>query len=322
MRRPIAAGYVSAWTSIVGALAGTLRALGAEHAPAEVAVLSGHAFRFALTAAPEGRIGAGGPNAFAAGSATALYEGLGWRFSAFEAAADDAAYAANRAEALRLLRRSLDHGRSAIAFGLHLPQFGIVRGALGEDLIAGTAVSSQYGERLPAAQWPAPGRPLPIRVFLPERRVKVDPRAALAHALRFAVAYAGQGEAGAVVAEEPVEAAGLAAYRRWLAILESDAPIAAHGQAYCIQALQEARAQASTYLAGVASRSPEANALAAAVAAYQRERVALSQLATLFPYPNGGAAAAPGIRRAAAGSVRRALAAEEEAIAALDAATT
>ncbi len=318
MRRPIAAGYVSAWTSMVGALTGTLRALGIEASPAEVAVLSGHAFRFALTVAPEGAIGAGGPNAFAAATVLPLYEGLGWRFAAFEAAAGDPAYAAQRAEALRLLRHILDRGRLAIVFGLHLPEFGIVRGLVGEDLIASTAVSSQYGERIPAAQWPAPGRPLPIRVFLPEKRLKTDPRAALTRALRFAVAYARAGEAGAAVAEEPVEAAGLAAYRRWIALLESDAPIAPHGHAYCIQALQEARGHAATYLAGVAAREPALHGLPAAAAAYQREAVALSQLATLFPYPNGGAVGAPGMRRAAAAAVRRALAAEEEAIAALE----
>ncbi len=316
MPRPIAAGYVSAWNTITGALTGTLRALGAELPPATVAVLSGHAFRFALTDTAEGAIGAGGPNAFAAASALPLYAGLGWRFRVIEAAADDPVFAEQRDEALRQLRRCLDRGRPAIAFGLHLPEFGVVRGYAGDNLLAGTAVSSQYGERIPAAQWPAPGRPLPIRLFLPEQRLKVRREAALGAALRFAVAYARQGDPPGVIAEEQAVASGLAAYARWLALLEGDAPIAAHGQAYCIQALQEARRQAAQVLAETA-REPAWQALGAAAAAYQREVLVLSQLATLFPYPNGGNAGSLGVRRAAAAALRRALAAEEEAVAAL-----
>lgn len=319
MRRPIAAGYVSAWNSIVGALTGALRALGTEQSPATVAVLSGHAFRFALTATPEGAIGAGGPNAFAAAAALPLYAGLGWRFRAFEAAADDPAYAEKRAAALRLLRGCLDRGRPAIAFGLHLPEFGVVRGYAGDDLLAGTAVSSQYGERIPAAQWPAPGRPLPIRLFLPEQRLKVRRDLPLAAALRFAASYARQGDAPGVVAEEPLAASGLAAFARWLVLLEGEEPIGAHGQAYCIQALQEARTQAAQVLAEAAN-DPAWRGLAPAASAYRREVAALSQLATLFPYPNGGNAGSPGLRRAGAAALRRALAAEEEAVTALEAA--
>ncbi|HZQ34993.1 MAG TPA: hypothetical protein VFD32_03605 [Dehalococcoidia bacterium] len=319
MPRPIVAGYVSAWNSIVGALTGTLRALGAEHAPATVAVLTGHAFRFALTQTPAGAIGAGGPNAFATSSAVPLFEGLGWRFRAFDAAADDPAYAERRVEALRLLHGCLDRGRPAIAFGLHLPEFGIVRGYAGDDLLAGTAVSSQYGERIPAAQWPAPGRPLPIRLFLPAQRLKVRHDRALGAALRFAVSYARTGDAAGVVAEEPVIASGLAAYTRWLALLEGEAPISAHGHAYCIQALQEARTQAAQVLAAAAVE-PAWHGLGAAAVAYKREVAVLSQLATLFPYPNGGSVGSPGVRRAGAAALRRALAAEAEAIAALAAA--
>jgi hypothetical protein len=319
MRRPSAAGYLSAWTSMVGALAGTLRALGGSASLTEVAALSGHAFRFAITTAPEGAIGADGPNAFAASSALPLYEGLGWRLAAWEVAAGDAEFTARRVQALRLLRSCLDHGRPAILFGLHLPEFGVVRGYAGDDLLASTVVSSQYGERIPAAQWPAPGRPLPLRLFLPERRAKNDRRLALVQALRFAVAYARQGEVGVVVSAEPITATGLAAYRRWIELLEDEAPISSHGQAYCIQALQEARGQASAFLRADAQREATLRPqLEAAATAYGAEVAALSQLATLFPYPNGGPVNSAGMRRAGAAAVRRALAAEEQAITALE----
>lgn len=318
MPRSIQATYVNSWTSIVGALTGALRALSGDWPIARVAVLSGHAFRLAITATADGAIGADGPTTFAASAALPLYEGLGWRFAAFEAAAGDPRFAERREEALKRIRKAIDRGRPAIVFGLHLPEFGVVRGYRGDALIAATTMSSQYGERVPVSQWPPPGRPAPLRVFVPDRAQKVEPQAALGRALRFAVTYAREGDGGGPTA---TAAAGLAAYTRWAETLETDAPVSPHGQAYCIQALQEARGEAAAFLRAQAVGAGKAGAaLAVAATAYTAEVIALSQLATLFPYPNGGNVVAAGSRRIGAAGLRRALAAEEEALAALAAA--
>lgn len=321
MPRLIAAAYPLRWTSAVGALEGVLRAIGLAADPVDVSVLSGHAFRFALTSTPEGELGADGPNHFPAAGALPLYAGLGLRFAAIEAAADDRDFAKRRAQTLKQTRKCLDRGRPAILFGLHLPEFGIARGVIrgsdGDDLIAATAVSPQYGERIPAAQWPAPGRPLPIRAFLPEKPVAADRDRALERALRFALAYAHGGERDGPPGADPAHA-GPAAFERWIALLEGSAPISPHGQAYCIQALQAGRTDAAALLRAESARRPPLVApLAAAAAAYRDEVLELSRLATLFPYPNGGDVLSSGTRKAGAAAVRRAFAAEQAALAAL-----
>ena len=308
---------------MVGALHGVLTALGCSYSVAEVSALSGHAFRLAITSSADGEIGAAGPSCFSSGTALPLYEGLGWRFRAIEAAPDDPDYARRRREALVQIGKATDHGLPAIAFGLHIPDFGIVRAVEGRDgeagasLIVSTTMSPQYGARLPAEQWPAPGRPQPLRVFLPDKRVRVEPATRMTRLLRFAVDYARHGDTG-VVPGFPAPTTGIEAYARWAALLEGSEPISPHGQAYCIQGLQEARTDAAAFLRSAAAARPAAAAeFNRAAAAYRAVVLELSRMATLFPFPNGGDVASPGMRRAGALYVRRAFAAEEEAMAAI-----
>ncbi len=314
MSRLLAASYESNWSSVVGSLAGVLRALGTDRPAAHVSALSGHAFRLAITSGPDGEIGADGPNHFSAGSALEQYQNLGWRFEAIEAGAGTTGFEARRREALNRLRRSIDHGRPALAFGLHLPEFGIVRGYDGDDLIAATTVSAQYGERIPATQWPSPARPQPLRVFIPEKRVKTDQKAAIGRMLRFAIGFALAGDVSPV-AGMPAAPTGLAAFEHWARLLDGDAAISPHGQALCIQALQSARHDAATFLSDLAPvYQGGSNALMEAVSAYNVVVLELSRMASLFPYPNGGDVVSAGSRRAGAAYVRRAGAAEAEAV--------
>jgi hypothetical protein len=324
MPRQTVAAYVNHWVSVVGALHGTITALGGTYSPAEVSALSGHAFRLAITSSANGEIGADGPNCFPSRSALPLYAGLGWRFTAVEAAPDDAAFARRRDEALERMAKATGRGVPAVAFDLHIPDFGIVYGTeKGRQrtslvLLVSTAMSAQYGARLPAEQWPAPGRPQPLRVFLPEKQVKVDPAARLVRLLRFAVEYARHGE------PEPgpgcvAPASGLAAYARWLAVLDGDGPVSPHGQARCIQALQQARVEAATFLdAAQRSHPAAAPAFQRAAAGYRTVVLEMSRLATLFPFPNGGDVVSAGARRAGAIYLHRALTAEEQAVEALE----
>ncbi len=315
MSRLLAATYESNWTSAVGALAGVLQALELDQPIRQVSALSGHAFRLAITSGPDGAIGADGPNHFSAGSALKLYENLGWRFEAIEASAGEDRFDSRRQQALKQLRRAIDHGRPVIAFGLHLPQFGIVRGYDGDDLIAATTVSGQYGERIPASQWPSPARPQPLRVFIPEKRVKTDRASVLARLLRFACDYAVAGESDAVDGV-PTAATGMAAYERWAQLLESGAVISPHGQSYCVQALQSARSDAAAFFRSVSQLYPGRSlAWTEAANAYGLIVLELSRMATLFPYPNGGDVLSTGSRRAGAAYVRRAGAAEALAVA-------
>jgi len=318
MARLIPATYPSNWISAVAALSGVLRALDVPTTTVAVSALSGHAFRFALIATLDGQIGAGGPNHFSSGSALPLYEQLGWRFAAIEAAAADASLSRVREQALRSMRNAIDHGRPSIAYGLHLPEFGIVRGYQGDDLIGATTMSPQYGERIPVSQWPVPGRPSPIRVFTPVKRVRVDHHRAVRAMLDFATGYARLGEPlqsqdHAMDAEAEPVANGLAAYARWSRLLDGDQPISPHGQAYCIQSLQSARSDAAAFLRDEAQRRPVAG-LAEAGRSYAAVVLSLSQLATLFPFPSGGNVTSPANRRIGALAVRAAQRHEEEAV--------
>ena len=321
MPRLIAAAYENNWISAVGALTGVLKALGGSFSQPEVSALSGHAFRIAVTSTPDGEIGPDGPNCFATTTAFPLYENLGWRFEAIEAAAPDRHFAKRRDEALKRIHRSVDKGRPAIAFGLHLPEFGIVRGYDRENLIASTTVSTQYGERIPLGQWPSPGEPQPLRVFVPEKHLNAGRDLALHRVLHFAVDYARSGERTALTLSV-LAATGLAAFERWISVLESDATISPHGQSYCIQALQSARSDAATFLRTEAKSRPHAEVFLGAAAAYGAVVLELSRMATLFPYPNGGDVVSTGSRRAGAAHLRRALNAELQAISALELATS
>jgi hypothetical protein len=312
MSRLVPATYVQHWVSAVGALQGVLRALGIQSPEADTCALSGHAFRFAVTSAPEGAIGRDGPNHFSSRAAVTSYEGLGLRFEAIEVAASDPRFARKREEALKRLRKSLNRGSPAIVYGLHVPQFGVLRGYDDANLIAGTALSQQYGERIAVTQWPLPGEP--VRAFVPEKQVKVDRGRVVSRLLHWAVEYARRGERESPAGSPPA-ATGLAAYERWAQALESAAPVSPHGQAYCIQALQAARGQAAAFLRDEARQQ---EAFTAAAAAYGSVVIELSRMATLFPYPNGGDVISPQNRRVGAGYVRRAQAAEEAAVQALE----
>jgi hypothetical protein len=248
------ARYENHWTSAAGALAGVLAALGSALPTWEVAALSGHAFRFAITECPGGAFGSDGPSCFSAATALPLYERLGLRFHAIEAAPGASDYASIRKLALEEIRKSTRHRRPAIAYGLQTASFGIVLGADAEALTISSTLSGQYGSRLPLSQWPPPGSAFPLRVFVPQKEIRFTRSGSFRAAIAFAVAFARQGESGGVPGHQQL-ASGLAAYALWAELLEREAPIDAAGHALCIQALIEGRGEASRLLAAAGYRT-------------------------------------------------------------------
>jgi hypothetical protein len=307
------ADYASHWTSMAGALAGTLRSLGGTLTAADVNSRSGHAFRFAVAPSltEDGAIGADGPNRFAVAPVADLYASLGWRLSTIERDSSSADFARVRQQALTGLRASTAAGRAAIVYGVQLPEFGIVRAVEADALLVSTAVSTQFGQRVPLHQWPAPGNALPLRVFLLDERTRET--LALGPLLRFVIAYARNGDPPTDVGVRGA-ATGFAAFERWIALLEGEARIAASGHAYCLQTLQQARHEASAFLRAAGAGTAVDRPLRAAAVAYTAESVALAQLITLFPYPNGGDVVSPGSRHIAALYARRVYDAEREAV--------
>jgi hypothetical protein len=275
------------WTTLIGALHGVLRFLGEPIAPDELMGVTGFAFRLALTE----RDGVLAATSAAASvdlpRALPLLENGGRALTLLQASPGTAEFISRRDEALRAIHRSVDRGRPAIAFDLHLPEFGIVRGydADARTLTVSSLLSGQFGAMLPESRWPVPERVGRVTVLLPGGRRPRPGARVHAAALRFAAGYAEHGDPG-----DPTGAThGLAAYARWRRAFEAAEPIDAAGNARAIQTVQAARRDAARFLRGIATLYPgAAPSLTAAASAYEGVALAFSRMATLFPYPAGG----------------------------------
>lgn len=305
---------VSNWTSIAGALQGTLMHLGERFDEQEIMGLTGHAFRLAIRTGEDGIADSAGTVSLDYGRAIQLYAGLGHKFEHFSARPADRGYDRRREEAIKRIQRSIDRGVPAIVYDLQLPEFGLVKGY--DDraglIYVSTTVSSQYGEALPLRQWPAPGRLGWIEVIVLGDRQRFDRRRAEQEALCFAVDYAERGEPCGP--DDTVH--GLAAYERWLEGYTLQGGLSRHGNARCIQIVLSARRDAARFLRAIAgSYEPGAGAaLDQAAAAYDAEALAFSRMATLFPFPSGGDVENLGALMAGAASLRQALEHERRAI--------
>jgi hypothetical protein len=308
------ADLVLNWTSLGGALEAVLRYLREPVSTAWVMGVSGLAFRLALPVAYGEVAVPDAESAIDLDRAGALIAGLGRKVETIRTPAGDRDFARRRDHAIRRIQRCIDHGIPAIVYGLHLPQFGLVKGY---DTHAGTwqvstVMSAQYGETMPLSRWPVPEHPGPLLAVLLDGRARVSPRGAVLGALRFAVDYGHRGDPG----DRSDAAHGLAAYDRWRAAFTAAEPVSASGNAALVQMLQSARRDAGVFLRGEAPRLllEAAEPLARAAAAYDAEALVLSRLVTMFPFPSGGDPSGPAARVVAAGALRDARALEEEAI--------
>jgi hypothetical protein len=301
------------WTTLIGALDGILRFLGQPLATHELMGRTGFAFRLALTEHDGVLAAAPAAASIDLAAALPLLESAGRTLSLIEASSDSPRFAAVREQALAAIRRSIGHGRPAIAFDLHLPEFGIVHGYddRAHTLFAGTLLSSQFGMALPESRWPVPERGGRLIVLIPGGRRRVVPVRAHSAALRFATRYAECGDPG-----DPTGAThGLAAYARWRAAFAGAEPIDAAGNARTIQTVQAARRDAAHFLREMAAAQPEvAPTLIRAATAYDAVALAFSRMATLFPYPSGGDTSGQAGRHVAVSALQVAEAQERAAL--------
>jgi hypothetical protein len=321
MTKKLLAGAETAgnWTSIAGALQGVLAFLGEPLDRPTVMGLSGHAFRIAIWTSDAGIADAESAVRFDHERALPLYESLGYAMRRVAVGAGDPERERQMREAIRQIRRSIDHKRPVAASGLQVPDFGIIKGYDDRTgvFFVSTVVSPQYGETLPLSQWPAPGHLQSVEILLPGDRRRIDRRRAEKAALTFACAYAQAGHP-----DGPADTAhGFLAYEHWLRGYENPGSLSRSGNARCIQTVQAARRDAAVFLRAISPSYSGAarEALEAAAAAYSEEALTFSRLATLFPFPNGGDTLSPGALAVGAISLRQALAHEQAAIRALDA---
>jgi hypothetical protein len=310
------AAFSGNWTSIAGAIDGILHFSGLRLDEPVLMGLSGHAFRFAIAESEAGVASAESPFYIDYRRSIDLYSGLGLSWDTDGCWPDDADCVGHRERLLARIQRSIDRGMPCAIYGLQVAEFGIVNGydERAGLLFVSTNVSPQYGSSLPVAQWPAPGHSPILRGLFPLGKSNVDRPTAELQGLRFAVEYAYHGDLHAPSGI----AHGLAAYKRWLESYERGLPIDAIGNRRCIQILQSARRDAGAFLTSIANRLPnEADRLRAVARDYELETLALSRMATLFPYPGGGDIDSRGIREAAAASLREAFGLEQKAVASL-----
>jgi hypothetical protein len=305
------AGFVPNWCSFAGALHGALRAVGGDPGVDAVMGLTGWAFRIAVNEGPEGLIDDGVWLAANHEASLDLYSNLGYEIDWLHGAGEEAL--ALKDHAVKRIRKSLDGGLPVVAFGLHTPEYGLIRGYNdnARTLLVSTMSQEQTGEVLPLAQWPpAPERRLDL--FFPGMPRAVDKDAALMAALNFACDLAERGE-GPEFERMTGTSHGFQAFELWAEALAEGRGRNTRAHAHNAQVVLSARRHAASFLRGEASGQGSAR-LEAAASGYQKEVLEWSQFCSLFPYPGVGEIEGTAALSEAAGYLRRALIHERVAI--------
>ena len=281
-------------SSLLGAIAAAVGARGAPRPLAELAGLSGLGFRLQVDA----EVSLASAHAFPwAEELPAALSRLGHEATWVHGDETDPALPGLR-------RRVLALPFPAIAWGIHLPEFGLLLGADGERLrVAGVLDGGGGAEWMPLARLGTGPVPILFALSPGDRRAPDDEAAARTAALLAAVrALRGQAaQLGGFVS-------GVAAYEVWSDALTTGRVDPA-GHAYLAQIAAEARSLAAAWLEAIGER---------AAGPFRRAAAALCEVAGAwtFPLPEG-AALGSRAREEQARLLQEAAAAEREGAAAL-----
>ena len=310
----MASGFVETryewnWSSLVGSVQGVLRACELPHDAAWVSAALGEAFRVGARGTMEQRVGE-----------EAAFGRTGFQPRALNSLADDLSMLGLRAEVMtrdlssaglpRLLRRRIrqrvDRGEAVMAFGVgsvHLArsEFGLIVGY--DDGREAYRIDGPLTEEM--GPW------LAFDVWQGRRREDDAPGSRW-----FAVVFAeGRAAMSAAVPSQArrhvLASESVADLGRWRDVLEGGGPVYPQGHAYWVQVLVAARFEASRFWSVVAA---DDDRVAAVADLYRRETLALSRLATLYPYPAGGDVLNASLRRLAGGMLGEAVELEREVI--------
>lgn len=301
-------------SSLLGALRGALAAMGDPRDSAEIAGLSALAFRLQVDA--EASLASVSSFPWVE-ELPPMLSRLGYASTVYIAERGDPRFERIRRDALEHVGRAAAAGRPSIAFGVHLPEFGLL---VGRDPLAGTLAISgvldgRGGPDVIAETELGRGDVPVLFVLVPGEREPVDEGAAVRAALTQAIRIG----RGAIACYGGLRA-GLAAYDAWRTALDSGR-IDPAGHAYLAQVTAELRAFAPVFLARAAGRlfSAAGEALEAARRSYARASEALLALAGECPFPlPDGFVLATSARRRQLSFLSDAAAAEREALEALE----
>lgn len=323
-RRTISADvqYESCWLSLLGAVSGSLKALGVKTDVTDVGGFTGYTF---LINVSRGETCPSGPTALHVSVFTEILRGiecLGWRVQNREyphsypggsghLSLEDLKVAR---DVFERVKREIDRNdRPVVLYGLAAPEYGIVRGYSGDSYIVSTFRSlldpGVEEEPVPYHKLNAPG--CIDEIYFAER-VKIRPskarKEALSRALRFA--------------EGRVETlsnyvSGPSALEEWASVLE-ELPQASQnymGNSYVGACVHEGRGVSSAFLRRMSKHfsSPESAHLLKASNSYRRGAKPLSEFTKLFPFGFEGKMPASK-RRRGADLLREAQSHEEKAI--------
>jgi len=283
--------------SLGGALGSLLTAAGRDLPLTYILGASGHAFRLTLDLV----VSPVAPYEINFHDQFPLWENLGAWFKR----------TTERDEALQRFREAVDRGLPAIGFDLaEQAEYGLVVGYEGDRLACLTAAAPEAPAWMEAEAWP-PATHAPWTraeaITLLDLAPAFDRRRAELASLRFAVEHF-----WAPPSRDMWLQHGKGAYDFWISTLASPLPLHGPdpglGHSYNLRLLLAARREAAAYLAEVGARYPEAPSLQTAALRYGEVASALEAgLAS-------AALAASEQRKALAGCLRRALAAEQQGV--------
>ncbi|HUS65071.1 MAG TPA: GNAT family N-acetyltransferase [Kofleriaceae bacterium] len=264
-----------AWDTAAAALGACARALGDPRTAPELAAASGLAFRTSLDDA----ISLGGPHAYPwreelAQAAERL--GCACVVEASHAPPGSALHAAALRRVRALIASGIDAGRPTVVWGIHAPEFGLVRGLDGDRLEVSGILDGMAPPELPLSELGRGDVPL---LFALQLTARIDvPPAEAAHATLAAALTHGRGPAPTLAGVHT----GLGAWQALIDALVSGVLDPA-GLAYAAQRYAEARAAAAGWLDG--AEAALAVPLTPARASFRRSAGMLAELAACHPFP-------------------------------------
>lgn len=264
-----------AWDTLAASLTSCAAALGDTRTVAEIAAGSALAFRVAA----DDQVTLGGPHAWPwPGELAAAAARLGYRAEVVSSseAPGTTLHDTARAAAMALVRAGLPAGRPTLVWGVHAPEFGIVRGLDGDMLEVSGILDGVAPALLPTEQLGCGAVPVVLAAQL-TGRIPSDEKQAVLSTMRAALTL-GRGPAPTLAGVY----VGLEAWRIMARAL-STGVIDPSGLAYAAQRYAEARSAIVAWL-DRAERVLDAD-LEPARTAYRRAASMLAELAACHPFP-------------------------------------
>jgi hypothetical protein len=307
---PMEVEYRPAWLTWVASATGCLRALGIDCDLVDVAGMSTYAFVMCV----HEELCPSGPTVFNWGDLPIGINLLGRSTLCYQSTdchTEETANDRTRAHcryAYELVEKEVAEGRPCVIWGTYVPEFGIAIGV--ED---GKYHVKSFKEVLKQEQPPipydginAPGGPYVLAFPTPTvyaDKVSID-RFALGRAYRQLTSKS----------EHSKYSYGLEAYDWWIEALEANRADA-FGNAYNAQCWSEAKEFAKEFLKRIASRNEKPReALNKVVSCYEEVCGAMSEIASMFPFPPGEQLKDEKTRSQAIKALKTAEKAEEKAV--------